>query len=96
MVEKIDSRVLVVRQVVHSHRDDANCSRDQFLWAAAFGAMPLHVIHRAVMSVGQPRVQAGLCLIECDITDTELLEAEFPRPSFDVVTKRLQIAVSLR
>ena len=51
-------RVLdVFRVVVHAHRNDAQCTGHQLRRTRTFAAMFCHIIHRAVMAVGQPLQQ---------------------------------------
>jgi hypothetical protein len=53
--------------------------------------VPLHVLHRAVASLGQPVGQTQLVLRQGDARNPDLLEAEFPAPVLDRLGKCIQV-----
>ena len=57
----------------------------------AHHAMTRHPLHLAVVLFLQPRLQPGFFKAEIGIANTDLLEAEFAPPEFNLLSKLLKI-----
>lgn len=83
------------RQVIHACGDYPHCSWYQFFGSAAFGAVLLHVLHRAMAAFIEPLIEPGFRFGKIDIADAELLEAEFFPPTQYVALKRCEVVCCL-
>jgi len=87
-------RITCVRWIViHAHRDHAQGARLQFVRTTAFAAVPLHVLHFAVMSGLQPRTQVCGIFLQIDAGDADLLESKFHAPAPDLGNQFGRVAV---
>ncbi len=85
MIEQFLRVFLIVGQIVHACGYDSNGVWDKLLWPAALSTMATHVSHLTVHTVSQPLSESRFGFIKVDITDAELLEAEFCAPPKDVL-----------
>ncbi len=92
MIEQLTCFSLIMRQVIHAHRDDSCGTGDEVCGPAAFRAMPPHVFHLAVHAVGEPFAEARFGLAELDVADAELLKTERLPPAQDIRLQLRQVA----
>ncbi len=81
----------VAGQIIHAHRNHPHSAGQQLCRARAFIAVGGEPVHAAVITLGQPFLQAIFCLGQIDIGNAHLLKAQFAAPEFDVVGKLMEI-----
>ena len=73
----------VAGQVIHAHGNHPQGAFHQFGWPRALVAVGGHVVHFALIAGGQPFVQAPFVLVQLDVGDAHLLEAQLAAPVLD-------------
>ena len=81
----------IPRQVVHAHRDGAAGARQQARRVCAQRGMPLHVIHVAVATGREPRLQPLGRLGQVEIGDADLGKAELRAPGAYLCCERSDV-----
>jgi len=62
---------------------------------ATLAAVPFHVVHGSMKTLGQPIVQLPLCIREVNVANPGLLEPEFTAPTDDLILERGHIGIAV-
>jgi len=78
---------IVAGGVIHAQRDHPQRAGHQFIGPRALAAVAGHVVHFAVLALGQPVVQVALIVLQRHPGDADVAKAQLGRPVADIASE---------